>query len=119
MNAKVFVAVSYGRDNETAVCGVSGSRDGARRLTELERNEILYWAREACDGPNGGAAVDDLRGDLVGRVLAFDTAVDSPHEECLLRMLNPEDLGMAVTAYVRDEIRDVLGMRRVEWEVRR
>lgn len=32
----------------------------------------------------------------------------------LQRLLNPEDMGRAVTAYVRNEAREVLGMPRVE-----
>ena len=32
----------------------------------------------------------------------------------LRRLLNPEDLGHAVTAEVRDEVRELLGMPRVE-----
>jgi hypothetical protein len=71
---RVFVGVSYGRDHEAAVCGVSDCRETARRLVEQARNEILFWAREATDGPDGGAGVDNSRGDLVGRVLAFDVA---------------------------------------------
>jgi len=38
-----------------------------------------------------------------GRMVAF-----------LFRLLNPEDLGHAVTAEVRDEVRELLGMPRVE-----
>lgn len=206
---RIFVGVSYGRDHETAICGAADCRETARRLVEQARNEILHWARDATDGPDGGAGLDDHRGDLVGHVLAFDVAgsaklqwrivedmlsADSividhsdadntplvysvfgegdewkadfdgrdfasgtlehcmaacrkmeddailqaiqnqqEHDESwpkpndytgdekhgrllwlLKRMLNPEDLGMAVPAHVRDEVREVLGMRRCE-----
>lgn len=71
---RVFVGVSYDRDNETAICGASDCRETARRLVEQARNEILHWAREATDGPDGGARLDDHNGDCVGHVLAFDVA---------------------------------------------
>ena len=32
----------------------------------------------------------------------------------LRRFLNPEDLGYAVTGYARDEVRAMLGMKKVE-----
>lgn len=124
---RVFTGLSYDRDNHTAVCGVATSRTGAKRQLELHRNEILYWAKEATDGPDGGAGIDDSKGDCVGIVLAFDvcednddTRPDQPSSNhgrllwMLKRMLNPEDLGHAVPGYVRDEIREVLGMRRCE-----
>ena len=195
---RIFVGVSYNRDHETEVCGAADCREAARRIVEQHRNQILHWAREATDGPNGGAGLDDASGDCVGHVLAFDVAgtarlqwrIDEESsrliaasvchddgspllysvfgegdewtaefddrefsrgtlEHCmaacrkseddsilhaiqdnkrqdnaqedhgrLLRMLerflNPEDLGFAVTAFVRDEVREVLGMRRCE-----
>lgn len=36
----------------------------------------------------------------------------------LRSFLNPEELGMAVPAHVRDDVREVLGMKRVESEAR-
>ena len=36
------------------------------------------------------------------------------HEDFLRRFLNPEDLGRAVPCYVRDEVRQHLGMKRCE-----
>lgn len=205
---RVFVGISYGRDHETAICGAADCRETARRMVELSRHEMLSWAREATDGPDGGAGLDDAKGDLVGRVLAFDVAGNaalnwrldeegifaesiyhdqgSPlhytvseeitgwvaaldghelargslehcmtacrkseddailqaiqnqkeHDESwarpndfvgndkhgrmlwmLKRMLDPEDLGYAVPAHVRDDVRDVLGMPRCEFKV--
>lgn len=196
---RVFVGVSFGANHETVVCGASDCRESARRLVEQVRNEMLDWSREALDGPDGGAGLDDRMGLLVGKVLAFDVAgaanldwsVDADSdclvaesvyhddgtalryelhgsgddwvaefdgrefakgtlEHCmaacrksedeailaavqnqgitegdgverhgrllwmLQRMLNPEDLGMSVPPHVRDEIRDVLGLRRCE-----
>jgi hypothetical protein len=206
---RIFVGLNYGRDHETEVCGASDCREDARRFVELARNQILYWAREAIDGPDGSALLDDHKGDLVGQVMAFDVAGSAKlqwkiaegvlcakstvmvhsatddtsltysvfgigndwkaefdgrtlahgslehcmaacrkaeddaiqqaienqkeHDESwprasdyvgddkhgrllwlLQRMLNPEDLGRAVQPHVRDEVRDVLGMRRCE-----
>lgn len=87
---KVYVGLSYNRDHETEVIGASESREGARRLVEQARNELLYFAKEATDGPDGGAALDDFHGDMVGHVLAYDVfgeanlewLYDSP-DDCL------------------------------------
>jgi hypothetical protein len=43
------------------------------------------------------------------------TATSEPRAANFLRrLLNPEDLGYAVPAHVRDDVREVLGMERVE-----
>lgn len=120
---KVFVALSYDRDNSTYVCGATLSRNESQRLVELHRGEILYPAKEAVDGPGGGYLLDDGRGDLVGRVLAFD--LDEPVDDnaktndsdnhgrllwMLQRLLNHDDLGCEVSANVKKEVRVVLGM---------
>lgn len=198
---RIFVGLNYNRDHKTEVCGAADCREAARRLVEQVRNEILHWAREATDGPDGGAGLDNAKGDMVGHVLAFDVAgtaklhwridqemgflaadssfhdegsplcytifgegddwtadfdgKDFAHgtlEDCMAacrksedasileaiqdtksgpetvdgedlsermlrllnRMLNPEELGFAIPAHVRDEVREVLGMQRCE-----
>ena len=67
---RVFIAISYNRDNETQVCGVARTRDGARRLVEIERNEMLRFSDYAADGPDGSASLDDMHGDMVGFCLS-------------------------------------------------
>ena len=69
---KVFVALNFGRDNETEVCGAFESRLDALRAIELSRKESLSFDTCPVDGPNGGAAVNDSRGDAVGHIKAFD-----------------------------------------------
>lgn len=69
---KVFVALNFGRDNETEVCGAFESRFDALRAIELSRKESLSFDHRPVDGPNGGAAVNDGRGDVVGHIKAFD-----------------------------------------------
>lgn len=71
---KVFIGVSFNRDHETVVVGASDSRDGALRLVELARSEMLTFSGHAIDEPDGNVALDDSRGDMVGHVLSFDVA---------------------------------------------
>lgn len=46
--------------------------------------------------------------------LESSVAAAARMESLLLRFLSPEDLGLAVTPYVRDEAREALGKPRVE-----
>ena len=71
-NMKVFIGVSYGRCNETQICGVSNCRETARRFVEQSRNETLNWDRRASEDSNSSAGLEDTGGDLVGHVLKFD-----------------------------------------------
>lgn len=51
----------------------------------------------------------DVRGLMNDAANLLDSSVNF-----LRRFLNPEELGFAVTPYVRDEVRAMLGMKRVE-----
>jgi len=79
---KVFVGVSYNRDHETQVVGVSLEREGARRLVELARGEMLAFSPSGIDGPEGNVSLDDGRGDMVGCVLAFDVEILPTTDDC-------------------------------------
>lgn len=79
---KVFVGVSYNRDHETQVVGVSLEREGARRLVELARSEMLAFSPSGIDGPEGNVSLDDGRGDMVGCVLAFDVQTTPTADDC-------------------------------------
>lgn len=67
---QVFIAISYNRDNETEIVGVTETRTEALRLVEQARNEIVHFSHHAVDGPNGSVALDDVHGDMVGFALS-------------------------------------------------
>lgn len=108
---KVFVGLSYDREHQTHVVGVAETRDEAKRILERHRNELLYWAKEATDGPEGGAWVDDHQGDMVGHVLAFDVfgeaklvwLYDSP-DDCLSARSSVEGLGTYHISNLNDDV---------------
>ena len=62
----------------------------------------LRWAAEQPDSWD----VPGLLNDAADRIDTLDTF--------LRRFLNPEELGHAVPAHVRDDVREMLGMKRVE-----
>jgi hypothetical protein len=70
MIMQVFIALSYNRDNETEIIGVTETRTEALRLVELARNEVLHFSHYAVDGPNGSVSIDDVHGYMVGFALS-------------------------------------------------
>ena len=71
---RVFIGVSFNRDHETQIVGATDSREATRRLVEQARSEMLSFSDIAVDGPDGGVALDDAHGNMVGHVLACDVA---------------------------------------------
>lgn len=78
-------------------------------------------------------AIDGLQTERRTHTMNFDDADDNPHmgnaisnrvvlpcqrckelEAFLRRMLNPEDMGLALNYYARDEVRAMLGMQKCE-----
>lgn len=111
---QVFVALNVNREHATELVGVSTTQDGAVSLLSQARKEPLAM----CQYGSPGVDRFDVSGirDLCGYAVPCELAVPdvASHEAFLRRLLNPEDLGLAVTAEVRDCARECLGMPRVE-----
>lgn len=80
---RVFVGLSFDAENHTAVVCCHDDREACRRAVELYRREMLSWSPYGVDGPDGGASLDDARGDAVGRVIAFDVGGDARLNWCI------------------------------------
>ncbi len=84
----LFLGLSYGRDGETAICGIALTQDDGKSLVEHFRRDALSFADhsaagELIQGSNGQRPLEDSFGDTVGSVVMFQIGAGAESYEMI------------------------------------
>lgn len=107
----IYLGVAFA-ENGTALCGVGETREAARVCVESIIKTSVRFSLPSQWGTPDVHTLEDFDGDLVGAVRVFE--LDTAAERMLARLLDPEDMGMAVSEDIRNHARRALGLSIVE-----